>query len=360
MKVSAHSLPDPTELLREIIGIPSLSGEEENLAVYINNWAKRAGFEVKRIGRNVVVQAGYGDAGTLLFNSHMDTILPSPDWETDPFKPVLDNEGITGLGANDAKGSVAAMLGAALRIKNAKEIKGKVIIALTVEEERGGDGGLSSIVSDLGKIDAAVIGEPTGLEICRAQKGLVILSVETDGKSRHAAHAHRIEGKNAVVEAARAILAMEGWQPNFVVHPLLGSVTLQVTVINGGSRHNVISDRCSFTLDVRTVPGVSTSDIVEVVRTKTNSRVYVVSDHLKPFETDENAKIVLAATRARPSAKVVGSSTMSDAVWTRHIPTIKIGPGRTERSHTAGEYIEIKEFNDGIAFYERLIREYFS
>lgn len=349
--------PDPIALLKEMVGIPSVSGSEEKLASFVFDWATSAGLAAERRGRNVVIFIGRRGGPQLLLNSHLDTVPPSPGWGADPFRATEGGGRITGLGANDAKGSVAAILCAVARLRD-ETLPGEVVAILTVNEEGDGEGGLRSLIGELGRLDAAVIGEPTGLEVCRAQKGLLVLRVLTSGVARHAAHAHRLPGKNAVVEAARAILAIEGWRPG-AVSPLLGPATCEVTMIEGGERHNVVPDACSFTLDIRTVPGLETNAVVEEIRSRTGARVEILNDCWRPFETAEGEPIVRAALKASGRSAAVGSSTMSDAAWTGHLPTIKVGPGQTERSHTAGEYITVEELLEGTTFYERLIREYF-
>ncbi len=352
------SAPDPVELLRELVATPSLSGAEESVARLVANRASSWDLPTERVGRNVVIRVGHGRGPRLLLNSHLDTVAPVAGWSHDPFAPTELEGRISGLGANDAKGSVAAMVVAAASL-NADALPGQVVLALTVDEEIGGGGdGLERLVAALGPLDAAVIGEPTGLDICCAQKGLLILEVETSGVARHAAHAHRLPGANAITEAARAILAVDGWQPG-PEHPLLGPPTCHVTTIEGGTRRNVIPDQCTFTLDIRTVDAGATDDIVAEVARRTGGEVRVWSDRMRPFDTDRASPLVRAAQRARPQARLIGSATMSDAVWTRHLPTIKVGPGATERSHTAGEYITREELADGVRFYRRLVEELF-
>ncbi|MCP4680130.1 MAG: M20 family metallo-hydrolase [Deltaproteobacteria bacterium] len=352
------TIVDPIGLLETMVGIPSVSGDEERMADTVHTWALEQGLRAARADRNVVIRIGGGNGKRLLLNSHLDTVAPVKSWQTDPFSPVREGDRIIGLGANDAKGCVAAMLSAAVKL-NHSEVSGEVILALTVEEESGGtENGLMNLLPTLGDLDAAVIGEPTDLAVCVAQKGLLILEVETAGVARHAAHAHRIDGQNATVEAARAIMALADWKPG-PEHHLLGPTTCQITTIQGGTKRNVIPDRCVFCLDIRTVPGVETEELIGDVRERTGAEVRVRSDRMKPFETDDGAQIVLAARRARPDARTIASATMSDAVWTRHLPTIKVGPGKTERSHTAGEYIKGDELLDGVAFYEQLMKEFF-
>ncbi len=348
---------EPAGLLKQLVAVPSLSGQEEALAVAIRDWARQRGLSCERAGRNVVLRAGVPGGRRLLFNSHLDTVPPVDGWLTDPFAPVEDGGRIVGLGANDAKASVAAML-CAVAACGGSGLHGELVLALTVEEESGGRGaGMEALIDALGRFDGVVIGEPTGLSICRAQKGLLVLELETRGVARHAAHAHRLPGPNAVVEAARAVLALRD-EPLAPAHPLLGPVTCHVTTIAGGRRHNILPDRCVLVLDIRTVPGIDLAAVAARIGDVTGASVRVLSDRLKPFETDETAEIVAAARAVRPEAAVVGSATMSDGCWTCRFPTIKVGPGQTERSHTAGEYVTVSELEDGAGFYARLLTRF--
>ncbi|MBW2458282.1 MAG: M20/M25/M40 family metallo-hydrolase, partial [Deltaproteobacteria bacterium] len=286
---------DPQALLDSLIRIRSVSGEEDAIGAAIFELAQEAGLAVERAGRNLVLKLGEGNGKRLLLNSHLDTVPPATGWTTDPFVPALEDGRITGLGANDAKGCVAAMLAAFSRLSGSGfRPDGEIVLALTVEEETGGGAGLEKLLPELEPLSAAVIGEPTDLEICCAQKGLLILKVEAEGLARHAAHVQAIEGPNAVVEAARGILALEGWSPG-PDHPLLGPLTCAVTTIEGGSRRNVIPDACTFFLDIRTHPDCSTAEIAAAVEARTGAKVSVFSDRMQPFATDTDEAITRAA-----------------------------------------------------------------
>lgn len=343
-------------LVADLVAVPSLSGKEHDAAQLVARWAESQRLAVSWNGPNVIVTVTGGKGPRVLLNSHLDTVAPVAGWETDPFVPQTNNGKIVGLGANDAKGCASSMLCAVAGVAKRGKLNGEIVLALTVEEETGGKG-LEAIIGALGHFDAAVIGEPTGLNICVAQKGLVLLEIVTDGTARHAAHAWRIPGKNAVIEAAKAITKLEGWQPG-AAHPLLGPVTCEVTKIDGGTRSNVIPDRCIVTLDVRTVPGMTPESVAKLVAARTGTQVRVRSGRLEPMETDPSAPIVSHAKRVLPKAPLIGSATLSDAVWTRHIPTIKVGPGETDRSHTAGEYVTLDELNAGVEFYTNLLTSY--
>lgn len=366
--MSQLSAVNVEELLVRLVETPSLSGQEDAAVELVLQFAHARGMDVTKVGRNAVITVGppsprlrrKGAPGgrRLLLNSHLDTVPPAAGWETDPWTVKQDGDRLIGLGANDAKGSVASMLTAAAQLHDEGWRDGQIVLALTVQEETGGEG-LERIVDGLGPLDAAVIGEPTSLQVCRAQKGLVILKVTTRGDARHAAHAHLLPGDDAIRLAARAIERLPAIPP-FPEHELLGPTTCQVTKVRGGERHNVIADRCEFVLDVRTVPAASTEQLVAWVEKETGGEVRIHSDRLKFFETKAGEPIVDAALRATGNTQSIGSATLSDAVWTRHLPTVKVGPGDTCRSHTAGEYVTRSELLAGCAAYEALIREFFA
>ena len=233
--------------------------------------------------------------------------------------------------------------------------KGKVLLAATCEEEVLGQG-LEKLLPALPRPDAAVVGEPTGLQAAIAQKGLLLLEVTTAGRSAHAAHGG---GVNAVEAAARDVLALSKF--NIArEHAVLGRTSLHVTQISGGTSHNVIPDQCKLVVDVRTIPSVSPEEIVALVKRSVEGQVSIRSSRLGSVETDPAHAIVRAALSARPGARPYGSPTLSDWVFLKGIPTVKVGPGDSRRSHTPDEYLEVREFEEGVEFYEALIRGYFT
>jgi acetylornithine deacetylase len=347
---------DPVAFLNQLVSTPSVSHEEDAAIELVLSTARKQGLMYEQMGRNAVITLGQGGGKRLLLNSHVDTVPPSDRWEHEPFALTSVEDRLVGLGANDAGGCVASMFSAVAALHSSGWSDGEVVLALTVEEETGGEG-LEILIDDLGDFDGVVIGEPTGLDLCVAQKGLLVLEVFTTGQARHAAHAHRIPGTNAVVELAKAITRLKEIPP-FDEHPFLGPLTCQVTKVWGGDRHNVIPDEAGMVLDIRTVPTVRTEDIVGWVETTTGAEVNVRSDRLKAFETREDEAIVSAAVRAHPEGAIFGSATLSDACWTRHLPTIKVGPGDSDRSHQPDEYVTLSELENGVDFYRRLIQEF--
>lgn len=343
------------DLLREVIRIPSESRNEDAVVARLQSAMLELGLSPKVTGRNITATLDGGDGPLLLLNSHTDTVPVGQGWTRDPLAANIEDGKIYGRGSNDAKGCLVAMILGAQRAFVSNAPKGKVLLAASCEEEVLGQG-LEKLLPTLPKPDAAVVGEPTGLNSATAQKGLLLLEITAVGKSAHAAHGG---GVNAVEAAARDVLALSKLAiPGS--HPALGLTSLQVTQISGGDRHNVIPDRCKLVVDVRTVPSVPPEEIIALVKKTVEGEVFIRSNRLGSVETDPNHAIIQAALAANPSGKAYGSPTLSDWVFLKGIPTVKAGPGDSKRSHTPDEYLEVSELEAGVLFYEKLIREYFA
>jgi acetylornithine deacetylase len=263
-----------------------------------------------------------------------------------------------GLGSNDAKGCVAAMLLTArglLENPQLLEGRGEVLFAFTAEEETGG-AGLGTVLPGLGALDAAVVGEPTGLKPCTAQRGLLLLRCVAQGRSAHVAHALTAGALNAIHMAAQDISTLA--ELRFPPHPLLGEARAQVTQIQGGLARNQVPDRCEFFVDIRTTPGMDHAAVATHLSGVLRSEVTVHSARYLPKATASNEPIVRAAVLAG-DATPVGSCTASDWAFLGNVPAVKVGPGDTLRSHKPDEYLALVELEAGVAFYQQLIRGYF-
>ncbi len=347
----------PAALLEALVATPSVSGHEERLADQVAAWAEGWGARVHRQGHNVWFSVGRGSR-RMLVNSHLDTVQPCAGWTLEPHQPVWREGRLYGLGSNDAKGCVASMLLAAralLENPSALEGRGEVVFAFTAEEETGG-AGLGTVLPVLGPLDAAVVGEPTGLKPCTAQRGLLLLRCVAHGRSAHVAHAESAEAENAIHVAARDISLLS--ELRFPPHPLLGEARAQVTQIQGGLARNQVPDRCEFFVDLRTTPGMNHKAVAAQLASALRSEVLVHSERYLPKATPESEPIVRAAVAASGLAPV-GSSTASDWAFLSDVPTVKVGPGDTLRSHRADEYLSLVELEAGVTFYQRLIHGYF-
>ena len=350
---------DLLEFHREIVGIPSVSHQEKVLCDFLERWLSDHGAAPVRVGNNVYALAG--ERGQILcLNSHFDTVNAASAWTRPPHEPHVEDGRVYGLGANDAKASVAAMVAAFLRARAAAASGGiRLMLALVCEEETGGEGAellVPELVRRGLRPDAAVIGEPTGLDVAVAQKGLLILEVERKGRPCHAAHAKALGIRNPIVDLAADLTALKN-VPLGPPHPLLGETTMEPTVIAGGSARNSVPAEATCILDLRTNPEPSHEELVARLR-KSGAQIRVISDRLRPYAIEAIAPIVGAARRARPEAQLIGSRGVSDLVFfaAADVPSIKVGPGRTERSHTADEFVLESEVIEGARFYEKLAR----
>jgi acetylornithine deacetylase len=233
-----------------------------------------------------------------------------------------------------------------------------VLVALTTHEEGGSrKNGLQDLRPHLPDLDAAVVGEPTSLRPCVAQKGLLILKVHAHGVSAHAGRAHR--GTNAITNAATAIQQLEALTLDRA-DPHLGAPTLTVTTIQSDGPNNTVPEHCVFTVDVRSTPAYTHEEIVDRVQDTVEAEVEVYSKRLVPCTTPDDSCIATAARAALPDADPFGSPTCSDWVFLHDVPAVKLGPGRSERSHTAEERIDIDEVRRAVTVYRDLVQVYFS
>jgi acetylornithine deacetylase len=339
------------ELLSDLVRARSPSREEGPAVDVMEAWLRACGCDVVRRDRNIAaIREGSEPGPTLLLLSHLDTVPATPSWTRDPWSPTIEGPRMYGLGANDAKGCVAAM---ACAFSQATVRRGRLVFAPVCEEEVG-RGGAEVFLPTLPRADEAIVGEPTGLEIAVAQNGLLILDLVAHGRAGHAARPHLAD--NALYRAARDVLALEAMSLDRV-HPVAGRTTHAVTVLRGGERHNVIPDRCEITVDLRTTAAYTHAELVEIVRSRVASEVTVRSERFHPVATPADAPILAAARRARPEAKVFASPTLSDWAHLGGTPAIKWGPGLSEVSHTADEWVEIAMVEAGAEAYAKVIAE---
>ena len=344
----------PAQFLESLVAIPSVSGTEGALSEFISRQLEAMGLQVQHLGSNLWFEVGSGSP-RLLFVSHLDTVPPCAGWDTDPFKPEWKGESLHGLGANDAKGCVTAMILAAQMLAS-REVgtEGTAVFAFVREEEVGGKG-IAELLPHLGHLDAAVVGEPTHLKVCAAQRGMLVLQCTAKGVSAHVAHAKL--GENAVHKAARDMVKLESL--TFEAHPLLGVTRPVVTQVNGGLARNQVPDQCDFIVDLRTTPNLKDEDIIARIAAELESKVAVLASGYRPMATDPAHPLVKAALKAAGTKVPVGSDTTSDWAFLGDLPAVKAGPGDTMRSHRPNEWISLKELNAGTNFYAALAREFF-
>jgi acetylornithine deacetylase len=352
-------LPAEVDLLRELVAIPSVSGEETNVAVFVEETVRRWGLDVVRDAHGVRVEVrGWGVGPTLALASHLDTVPAGSGWTRDPFLPVIEGSRLYGRGSGDAKASVAAMLYAAKDLVDSGGMDAGRVVLLFGYGEETKTTSMGSLVEAAGEIDAAVVGEPTGLDFAIAQRGLMMVDLLAQGDQRHAGYASGDgEFVNAAIVLAGDLLKLEGLF-DARTHPLLGRATATPTMLESGVGRNVTPPVARAVLDVRSTPDWTHEELAETLRRSLACDVIVTSRRLVPCETPPNSGLLATASRLRPQATHFGSPTCSDWVFFRELDAFKCGPGTSRRSHTADESVDLPEVSAARTFYAELARAY--
>lgn len=336
-------------LLEELIRIPSFSKEENKTADLLETYLRSREYAPKRMDNNVWVTNKFYDSlkPTLLLNSHHDTVRPAGNWTGNPHAPIHNGEKLIGVGSNDAGGALVAML-AAFRHFYAIDLPFNIVFAATAEEEISGQNGIEKVFPHFGKVDFAIVGEPTGMNVAVAEKGLLVLDCLNTGIAGHAA---RKEGINAITLALKDIAWFNSYKFE-KVSKWLGEISMGVTMINAGTQHNVIPAECKFTVDIRITDGYSVDEVLDIIRNNVDCEITPRSKRLQPSGIDESHCLFRTA---RALDKIVfGSPTLSDQALIP-VPSIKMGPGESSRSHTTDEYILLPELRAGIEGYVEFI-----
>lgn len=338
------------DLLKGMISRPSFSRDETTVADFLQQTWQLAGWHVHRKGNNLwLVAGGFNlDKPTLLLNSHIDTVKPASGWTKDPFTAEeSDDEKIYGLGSNDAGASVVSLY-AAFTLLSEKQQPYNLIFLASCEEEVSGKNGIESALPELPPIAFAIVGEPTGMQPAVAEKGLMVLDCVSTGKAGHAA---RNEGINAITLAMKDIEWLHSYQfPK--KSDFLGPVKMSVTMIHAGTQHNVIPDRCEFTVDIRTNEFYPNETLFGLIKEQVDCNITARSYRLNSTRTELNHPFVQRAIMMGKTP--FGSPTLSDQAL-MPFPSVKIGPGNSARSHAADEYIETMEIREAIETYIRLL-----
>jgi acetylornithine deacetylase len=340
---------DAIALLQQLIAIQSFSKEETAAADFLERYIELKGYVVSRKENNIwMLSPGFDSSRpTLLLNSHIDTVKPAAGWVRNPFTPSIENGKLFGLGSNDAGASVVSMLHAFIYLTQNQQ-NYNLIFAASAEEEISGSNGIVSLLKELPKIDLAIVGEPTGMNLAVAEKGLMVLDCTVYGQAGHAA---RNEGDNAIYKA----LPIIEWFKNYDFEKksdLLGAVKTTVTQITAGTQHNVIPDKCNFVVDVRSNEMYSNQEILDEIRSTVDCDIQPRSTRLSSTASPLNHPIV---NRGRELNRALfGSPTLSDQSL-MPFASLKMGPGDSARSHTADEYILVNEIEEAIEIYIQLL-----
>ncbi len=338
------------DLLKSLIATPSFSKEEDKTADLIANYLISKGMQVHRQLNNVwAFSANFQkNKPTILLNSHHDTVKPNKSYTLDPFTPTEKDGKLYGLGSNDAGGALVSLIATFLYYNEIEDKPFNLILAATAEEEISGRNGIELVLPNFGKIDLAIVGEPTQMQLAIAEKGLMVIDCTVKGKAGHAA---RNEGENAIYKALKDI----DWFRNYKfpkVSTMLGEVKMTVTIINAGSQHNVVPDVCTFTVDIRPTDVYKNAEILDIIRQHVSCEVQERSIRLNASSIPITHPIVQQGIRL--GRAYYASPTTSDQAL-MPFDSIKIGPGDSARSHTADEYIYLDEVREGICLYIKLL-----
>lgn len=344
---------EAVSLLKQLIAIPSFSKEEERTADCIQQFFSSKQVAVNRKGNNIWAQNKYFDAAkpTLLLNSHHDTVKPNPGYTRNPFSPDEEEGKLYGLGSNDAGASLVSLIAAFLHFYEHEQLAYNIIMAATAEEEISGANGVESILPELGKIDVAIVGEPTLMQMAVAEKGLLVIDCIARGRAGHAA---RNEGDNAIYHALDDINRLRNFSfPK--VSELLGPVKISVTIINAGTQHNVVPDECRFTADIRINELYTHEEILDTISQNIKAEIKPRSLRMRSSSISAGHPLVMAGLAL--GRTTYGSPTTSDKAL-MPFPALKMGVGDSARSHTADEFVYLKEIETGIELYIGLLTSF--
>lgn len=342
---------DSLELLKNLISIQSFSKEEDKTADLIGQFLQERGIKIHRKLNNIWAYNQHFDANkpTVLLNSHHDTVKPNSGYTRDPYEPKIEDGKLYGLGSNDAGGCLVSLIATFLYFYAQEDLAYNICLATTAEEEISGNNGLECVIPELGELEFAIVGEPTEMQLAIAERGLLVLDCTVTGKAGHAA---REEGDNAIYKALKDI----EWFRNYrfaKVSEVFGPLKMSVTIINAGSQHNVVPATCTFTVDVRVTDAYSNEEVLRIIRTNVDCDVKARSVRLKPSSIDKEHPLVQSGIAL--GRTTYGSPTTSDQALLS-IPSVKVGPGDSARSHMADEYVFVKEIAEGIQLYIDMLK----
>tara|TARA_B110000240_G_scaffold30505_1_gene32510 strand:- start:103 stop:1188 length:1086 start_codon:yes stop_codon:yes gene_type:complete len=344
---------DAIALLKNLIETSSFSSEEQNTALLIESWFLENKIAYQRTQNNVWAVNKYFDESkpTFLLNSHHDTVQPNKAYTKDPFKAIVENGKLYGLGSNDAGGCLVSLLATFTYFYHHKNLKYNLVVVASAEEESSGKNGLNSMLSIIPEVAVAIVGEPTLMQLAIAEKGLVVFDAKVSGTPSHAAH---LNDDNAIYNTIDVLK----WFQNFQFKKTsksLGDVKMTVTQMNAGKQHNAIPAEVELVIDVRVNDLYSNQKIAEILEkespcTTITPRSLRLNSSCIPVE-HELVKAGIALGR-----KTYGSPTLSDQS-VLDCPSLKLGPGDSTRSHSADEFIYLQEIEQGIELYIKILEQ---
>ncbi|WP_430409369.1 M20 family metallo-hydrolase [Kordia sp.] len=340
-------------LLKKLIETQSFSSEEEGTAKHIENWFQHYQIPFKRTNNNIWATNLHFDENkpTLLLNSHHDTVKPNNGYTKNPFEAIVENGKLYGLGSNDAGGCLVSLIATFTDFYAQADLQYNLVIVASAEEESSGENGLNSMLSVIPKVDVAIVGEPTLMQLAIAEKGLVVFDAVVKGTPSHAAHPNT---DNAIYNTIDVLK----WFQEFTFEKtsaVLGDVKMTVTQINAGKQHNAVPANVKLVVDVRVNDAYSNKEIVEILK-KESPCTEIIPRSLRLNSSSIPKTHALVQAGIALGRETYGSPTLSDQA-VLSCPSLKLGPGDSTRSHTADEFIYVHEIEEGIDLYIKIVKE---
>ena len=341
------------DLLKQLISIQSFSSEEDKTADAIQDWFKAFDIPFERIHNNVFARNKFWDDSkpTLLLNSHHDTVKPNKAYTKDPFNPHIEDGKLYGLGSNDAGGCLVSLLATFAYFYEQENLKHNILIVASMEEESAGENSLRGLLPSIPKIDVAIVGEPTLMDLAIAEKGLIVFDAVIKGTPSHAAHPNNNNSIYNTIEVLE-------WFKNYKFEKTseaLGDVKMTVTQINAGSQHNVVPAQVELVIDVRVNDAYSNKEIADLLKAEAPCEIQERGLKLGSSKIDKDHALVQSGIAL--GRKTYGSPTLSDQA-ALSCQSLKLGPGDSTRSHSADEYIYVREIEEGIDLYIKILEEF--
>ena len=341
------------DLLKKLIETPSFSSQEEQTAAHIENWLKSHGIRYDRVNNNIWAINKHFDENkpTLLLNSHHDTVKPNNGYTKDPFKAIVEDDKLFGLGSNDAGGCLVSLMATFVFFYEHVNLKYNLVLVASAEEESSGKNGLNSMLAEIPNIDVAIVGEPTLMNLAVAEKGLVVFDALVKGTPSHAAHPN---DDNPIYKLSKVLK----WFEDFSFEKksnVLEEVKMTVTQINAGKQHNAVPSEVSLVIDVRVNDCYSNQEIADIlILSSPCDSMIPRSLRLNSSSIPMDHELVRAGISL--GRKTYGSPTLSDQA-VLSCPSLKLGPGDSTRSHSADEFIYLNEITEGIKIYIELLEK---
>lgn len=341
------------ELLKKLISTQSFSSEEDKTADVIGHWLSTFDIPFQRKLNNVFAVNKHFDENkpTLLLNSHHDTVHPNSGYTKDPFHAHIEDGKLYGLGSNDAGGALVSLLATFVHFYGIENLSYNILMVASMEEESAGPNSLRGLLPSLPKIDIAIVGEPTLMDLAIAEKGLVVFDAVVKGTPSHAAHPN---DDNSIYNT---IVALE-WFKNYSfekVSEVLGAVKLTVTQIMAGSQHNVVPAKVDLVIDVRVNDKYTNAEIAEILKKEAPCQLRERSLNLNSSAIAKDHRLVQSGIAL--GRKTYGSPTLSDQAALT-CQSLKLGPGDSTRSHSADEFIYVHEIEEAIDLYIKLLDKF--